>query len=259
MIRRPPRSTLFPYTTLFRSNEIIPVSEAIPGQMYMGAQCKDGVEMIYLGTWITKSVLRKGSSWASSDYKFYLSKKSPIRVFFLIESTDLSNKESSEIEMRFGVHNSQKRDNFYRKSEDIKRDWEKNVKLCNLEKKRVKKEIGPRYKIINYSITSKIIKKLIILNKSNNTFKNSYFNFQLIFTRLNEKDGGYYGFRKDQTSFIELIEGYPKPQYDFIITNWQYSEKFQYMTNSKENIEKLARDFINKNFKLTLEEGYYEY
>src|SRR2546426_5770766 len=27
MIRRPPRSTLFPYTTLFRSEEIAPVSE----------------------------------------------------------------------------------------------------------------------------------------------------------------------------------------------------------------------------------------
>src|SRR2546430_4757898 len=29
MIRRPPRSTLFPYTTLFRS----PVAEALPGQL----------------------------------------------------------------------------------------------------------------------------------------------------------------------------------------------------------------------------------
>src|SRR5256885_4123883 len=29
MIRRPPRSTLFPYTTLFRSNEIAPVRIAL--------------------------------------------------------------------------------------------------------------------------------------------------------------------------------------------------------------------------------------
>src|SRR5947209_10481675 len=30
MIRRPPRSTLFPYTTLFRSNSLITTSPAVP-------------------------------------------------------------------------------------------------------------------------------------------------------------------------------------------------------------------------------------
>src|ERR1035438_4454482 len=30
MIRRPPRSTLFPYTTLFRSDEVIPVGNQVP-------------------------------------------------------------------------------------------------------------------------------------------------------------------------------------------------------------------------------------
>src|SRR3712207_8112444 len=30
MIRRPPRSTLFPYTTLFRSTEMIPHEEGLP-------------------------------------------------------------------------------------------------------------------------------------------------------------------------------------------------------------------------------------
>src|SRR3712207_5459259 len=36
MIRRPPRSTLFPYTTLFRSNEggVIPPSKAIAAQPF---------------------------------------------------------------------------------------------------------------------------------------------------------------------------------------------------------------------------------
>src|SRR5260370_14367774 len=32
MIRRPPRSTLFPYTTLFRSNDVVPApSSVVPG------------------------------------------------------------------------------------------------------------------------------------------------------------------------------------------------------------------------------------
>src|SRR5258707_10878678 len=30
MIRRPPRSTLFPYTTLFRSNENCPITHRVP-------------------------------------------------------------------------------------------------------------------------------------------------------------------------------------------------------------------------------------
>ena len=32
MIRRPPRSTLFPYTTLFRSGELDPTDETKPGR-----------------------------------------------------------------------------------------------------------------------------------------------------------------------------------------------------------------------------------
>src|SRR5256886_2558847 len=35
MIRRPPRSTLFPYTTLFRSREYSPVGELLPGMAYL--------------------------------------------------------------------------------------------------------------------------------------------------------------------------------------------------------------------------------
>src|SRR3989454_7128240 len=44
MIRRPPRSTLFPYTTLFRSSDLLLLSshgnpqETVPGQKKDGAQ-----------------------------------------------------------------------------------------------------------------------------------------------------------------------------------------------------------------------------
>src|SRR3989442_7706751 len=33
MIRRPPRSTLFPYTTLFRSHGVVPVDGATPSEL----------------------------------------------------------------------------------------------------------------------------------------------------------------------------------------------------------------------------------
>src|SRR5260221_8774884 len=37
MIRRPPRSTLFPYTTLFRSKEVLDLSGPIAAEMNLGA------------------------------------------------------------------------------------------------------------------------------------------------------------------------------------------------------------------------------
>ena len=49
MIRRPPRSTLFPYTTLFRSNRILPDYEANPNAIIYanleGAAVSQGVSL----------------------------------------------------------------------------------------------------------------------------------------------------------------------------------------------------------------------
>src|SRR5688572_31587593 len=39
MIRRPPRSTLFPYTTLFRSRVAAPAAGPVPGPGHCGAGC----------------------------------------------------------------------------------------------------------------------------------------------------------------------------------------------------------------------------
>src|SRR3712207_7252852 len=44
MIRRPPRSTLFPYTTLFRSDEAGDVLGAAPQPPLLAAAVEDGVE-----------------------------------------------------------------------------------------------------------------------------------------------------------------------------------------------------------------------
>src|SRR3989442_7458735 len=47
MIRRPPRSTLFPYTTLFRSDllEDVVAAEQQPRQVVAGALLADGVDL----------------------------------------------------------------------------------------------------------------------------------------------------------------------------------------------------------------------
>src|SRR3712207_7889556 len=42
MIRRPPRSTLFPYTTLFRSDEGVPVAAVAVGPLAVRADVPDG-------------------------------------------------------------------------------------------------------------------------------------------------------------------------------------------------------------------------
>lgn len=70
-----------------KRQEIIPNSEAIIGDWYKGAQCKEGLEMVYLGTWYTKSVVEKGY-WNYYSYgekkpnTFHLVDKSPKRIFF---------------------------------------------------------------------------------------------------------------------------------------------------------------------------------
>src|SRR5690349_24167528 len=54
MIRRPPRSTLFPYTTLFRSNfRVIPVASgntADPGQNINDGEASASVQFFHLRT-----------------------------------------------------------------------------------------------------------------------------------------------------------------------------------------------------------------
>src|SRR5260221_9483180 len=44
MIRRPPRSTLFPYTTLFRSMHRLKTGALLHASVLMGAACKEGVD-----------------------------------------------------------------------------------------------------------------------------------------------------------------------------------------------------------------------
>src|SRR3712207_9407672 len=50
MIRRPPRSTLFPYTTLFRSEMVVPVGEPVRVNLY----AQDVIHAFYVPTLLYK-------------------------------------------------------------------------------------------------------------------------------------------------------------------------------------------------------------
>src|SRR3712207_9206615 len=50
MIRRPPRSTLFPYTTLFRSSEVTRVAKEVGTEGKLGGQARvEGVSGVWRG------------------------------------------------------------------------------------------------------------------------------------------------------------------------------------------------------------------
>src|SRR3712207_7578902 len=71
MIRRPPRSTLFPYTTLFRSTRIedlVPFCDATHHAVHDGHQTillRDGRRLAELG-WVEPAPPRPRTVWADS-------------------------------------------------------------------------------------------------------------------------------------------------------------------------------------------------
>src|SRR5438477_11987159 len=87
MIRRPPRSTLFPYTTLFRSDVHLGISKS-GGGFRLG--CFEGRAQICFAGYLPHSLDRKStrlnSSHMSISYAvFCLKKKNKInRIWFLI-------------------------------------------------------------------------------------------------------------------------------------------------------------------------------
>src|SRR2546430_13406366 len=69
MIRRPPRSTLFPYTTLFRSNT------ASPDWVCFGPQPGSGIAGSCLGAALDRKSTRLNSSHSQISYAVFCLKK----------------------------------------------------------------------------------------------------------------------------------------------------------------------------------------
>src|SRR5690348_17444713 len=81
MIRRPPRSTLFPYTTLFRSNVRNPGSDGLVGMIPVEAAEVDGFlhdgQVIHLGNEQIKVIHTPGHS--PGGVCFYVAKEHVLR------------------------------------------------------------------------------------------------------------------------------------------------------------------------------------
>src|SRR3712207_8267912 len=95
MIRRPPRSTLFPYTTLFRSARVEVVQRAggvCPEQLVALAVEANGVLLYRIGSWRLRrdrKSTRLNSSHANISYAVFCLKKK--------KTTDHNSVKSSHV------------------------------------------------------------------------------------------------------------------------------------------------------------------
>src|SRR2546425_13179278 len=60
MIRRPPRSTLFPYTTLFRSTQVAPALLVEPGGVVFLERLAEAVDAAQRGPQVVRHRIREG-------------------------------------------------------------------------------------------------------------------------------------------------------------------------------------------------------
>src|SRR5947209_8976302 len=93
MIRRPPRSTLFPYTTLFRSEAVELEEELLDRGVGIGSTDKDGsvVEGSQVGGSVDRKSTRLNSSHANISYAVFCLKKKKKK-----KHSKITNKENSD-------------------------------------------------------------------------------------------------------------------------------------------------------------------
>jgi hypothetical protein len=166
-----------------KKDEIIPISAAIPGQIYIGAQCEEGTEMIFLGTFFIKS-LRTKTSYSSSYYnrrdetKYYFEKLSPPRAFFAVSGDEVSSKEEKDFVNQF----------FGSEEARWKLDHQERNRIDKLmfdaKKKYLAEQKIPRFKILEFAVTSKRIKDVILTNQENPLFLNKEQNKEYLLSFL---------------------------------------------------------------------------
>ena len=221
-----------------KNNSIISINQAIPGEIYKGAQCKEGTEMIFLGNFYSKRVVRveqieRGGAFGRyiSYFNYILEKNSPKKAFFAIKYNDtLTIEEEKEIEQYI-----EQRDLDWPARHKITKEF--TQKFLNLNKK-------PRYKIISFPITSKKIKELILTNKRNYIFENIEKNRMDIINFSNKNDYNWYN-RLGDKELIEYKNEYKVDPNDYLIINKEYEKfKINYLQKSKKDINKNAYYFL---------------
>jgi hypothetical protein len=225
-----------------KQDEIITISQAVPGRIYIGAQCEEGNEMIYLGNFHVKATKTETdyhhSYWSSNNqnnntYRTYMHKLSPLRAFFAIPAEEVTQAEENALTIKYY-------------GSDNKRwsmDWntrEKNDKLIAAEKKQIlANSIIPRFKILDFAITSKRVKDLILTHKENLDFADTVMNKAAILASIHHTAGITY------------------PNVNFQISNHWYTD-ISYLSKSKETIEAETREFFQNYKHITIESKYYE-
>jgi hypothetical protein len=209
-----------------KQDEIIPISKAVPGQIYIGAQCEEGNEMIYLGNFYIKSLKTETDYdrgyWnrnAQTKYNTFMHKLSPLRAFFAVPAEEVTQAEEAALELKYYGPDRNKRwsmDYNLRNEIDRKISAEKKQILAN--------STVPRYKILDFPVTSKRVKDLILTHKENPAFADTVMNKAAILASVHSKTAITY------------------PDVKFIISNHWYTE-IAYMSKSKETIELELKEF----------------
>lgn len=224
-----------------KQDEIIPITQAIPGQVYIGAQCEEGNEMIYLGTFFvkeTKAETQYNHSFYSRNnsntYKIFMHKLTPQRAFFAIPAEELTTAEETALGVKYYGTD---RDARWKSSYDNRQLLDK--KIAEERKQILANSPVPRFKILDFAITSKRIKQLILTHKENTAFIDPVINKAAIL-------GSKYA---DTTLAFTAV--------NFMISNRWYSDG-SYMSKSKETIEDETREFFQTYKGIALESCYYE-
>ncbi|MBW3020190.1 hypothetical protein KY334_02760, partial [Candidatus Woesearchaeota archaeon] len=150
------------------ANDIIPVNQAKVGEWYKGAQCKDGLEMVYLGNFYQKTVGYKSySSYYRNDPPtFHLCKNSPKRVFFAC-------KEGKKWDIiSFSETNKKIKDviKLY-KTEDVFKDKDYNRKIILFQNNFINRENDKYHNPEKSSIELKYyVKEFEFLNLNERTY-----------------------------------------------------------------------------------------
>src|SRR3712207_9568627 len=102
MIRRPPRSTLFPYTTLFRSLTLDGGSSALTGETGTGKTLVVAAVGLLLGDRADKQMIREGAAEARAEGRFVLP-GSHAAVAALTEDRKSTRLNSSHANISYAV------------------------------------------------------------------------------------------------------------------------------------------------------------